>query len=53
LPLAGSPALAGADFTGMNTATNTFFTVTTFRGAFGTDNWMASWSSFTPQTNVY
>ena len=53
LPLAGSPALAGADFTGMNTSTNTFFTVTTYRGAFGTTNWMTGWSSFTPQTNPY
>lgn len=49
LPAAGSPALAGASFTGLGS----FFTNTTFRGAFGTDNWMSGWASFTPQTNVY
>lgn len=49
LPAAGSPALAGAAFTGLGS----FFTTTTFRGAFGTDNWMSGWASFTPQTNVY
>lgn len=49
LPKAGSPALSGAVFTGMNA----FFTATTYRGAFGTDNWMSGWTSFTPQTNVY
>jgi hypothetical protein len=49
LPAAGSPALAGADFTSMNPA----FTLTTYRGAFGTDDWLAGWTSFTPQTNVY
>lgn len=49
LPLAGSPALTGADFAGMNS----FFTNTAYRGAFGTTNWMQGWASFTPQTNVY
>lgn len=49
LPLAGSAALVGSDFAGMNA----FFTVTTYRGAFGADNWLAGWTSFTPQTNVY
>jgi hypothetical protein len=49
LPAAGSPALSGASFTGLGS----FFTNTTFRGAFGTDNWMSGWASFTPQTNVY
>ncbi len=48
LPKAGSPALTGADFTGL-----TGFTTTTYRGAFGTTNWMQGWTSFTPQTNVY
>lgn len=48
LPKAGSPALTGADFTGLTT-----FTATTYRGAFGTTNWTAGWASFTPQTNVY
>jgi hypothetical protein len=49
LPKAGSPALSGAVFTGLGT----FFTQTTFRGAFGTTNWLNGWSSFTPYTNVY
>lgn len=48
LPKAGSPALTGASFTGL-----TGFTTTTYVGAFGTTNWMAGWTSFTPQTNVY
>jgi hypothetical protein len=49
LPKTGSPALSGADFTGMDS----FFGATTFRGAFGSTNWMAGWASFTPKTNVY
>jgi hypothetical protein len=48
LPKAGSPALTGANFTGL-----TGFTSTTYIGAFGTTNWMTGWTSFTPQTNVY
>lgn len=52
LPKAGSPALSGASFTGLPTGA-TGFEVTTFRGAFGTTNWMQGWASFTPQTNVY
>ncbi len=48
LPKAGSPALSGASFFGL-----TGFTTTTYVGAFGTTNWMAGWTSFTPQTNVY
>jgi hypothetical protein len=48
LPKTGSPALTGASFSGL-----TGYTVTTYRGAFGTTNWMAGWTSFTPQTNVY
>jgi hypothetical protein len=48
LPKAGSPALTGASFTGL-----TGFTTTTYVGAFGTTNWAAGWTSFTPQTNVY
>jgi hypothetical protein len=48
-PKAGSAALTGASFSGLDP----FFTVTTFRGAFGTTNWMTGWVSFTPQTNAY
>ncbi len=49
VPQAGSPALAGANFTGMDA----FFTTETFRGAFGTTNWMEKWTSFSPGTNAY
>ncbi|MDP2414853.1 hypothetical protein [Daejeonella sp.] len=44
LPASGSPALTGAAFAG--DLTNTFFTSTTYRGAFSTTNWMAGWTSF-------
>jgi hypothetical protein len=49
MPKAGSPALTGASFTGLDT----FFAAGTFRGAFGTTNWLTGWASFTPQTNSY
>lgn len=49
MPKAGSPALSGANFSGMDP----FFTTVTFRGAFGTNNWLTGWASFTPQTNAY
>lgn len=49
-PNAGSPALTGADFAGMDT----FFEKTgTFRGAVGATNWLAGWTSFTPKANNY
>ena len=44
LPATGSPALTGAAFAG--DLTNSFFTATTYRGAFGTTNWMAGWTNF-------
>jgi hypothetical protein len=44
LPAAGSPALTGAAFAG--DLTNSHFTATTYRGAFGTTDWMAGWTSF-------
>lgn len=49
MPKTGSPALTGAVYTGLDA----FFTTGTFRGAFGTTNWLTGWSSFTPQTNAY
>jgi hypothetical protein len=49
LPKAGSPALTGANYSGLSA----FFSTGTFRGAFGTTNWAAGWASFTPQTNPY
>ncbi|MCX8020583.1 MAG: hypothetical protein N2747_08845 [Chitinophagaceae bacterium] len=50
MPKAGSPALSGASFAGLDP---TFFTTVTFRGALGTSNWLANWVSYTPQTNTY
>lgn len=49
MPKAGSPALTGANFAGMDA----FFTQVAFRGAFGPTNWMTGWVSFTPQSNPY
>lgn len=49
VPKVGSPALTGVNFTGMDS----FFAVTTFRGAFGTTNWTLGWTSFSPKTNNY
>jgi len=45
MPLNGSPALAGADFTNPNLAG---FQNVGFRGAFGTNNWTYNWSQFNP-----
>ena len=52
LPKSGSPALSGAQWTGSD-LTNSFWSQTAYRGAFGADNWLGTWASFTPQTNVY
>jgi hypothetical protein len=49
MPKTGSPALSGSSFTGMNT----FFTSTTYRGAFGTTNWLANWTELDPQNKNY
>ena len=50
LPKAGSPALTGASFAGLDAA---FFTSVPHRGALGTSNWLTGWANFTPQTNTY
>lgn len=39
-PATGSPALSGANFTGLPA----WFTTTTYRGAFGSSNWLAGWT---------
>jgi hypothetical protein len=52
LPLSGSPLLTGASFTNTR-LTDTFFTVVTFRGAFGTENWTSGWCNFDPQNTDY
>ena len=49
LPNTGSPALTGANFTGMNA----FFTAGTFRGAMGTTNWTTGWANWDPQNKAY
>ena len=49
LPKTGSPALAGAVFTGLDP----YFATVTYRGALGTTNWLTGWASFSPQTNTY
>lgn len=49
LPKAGSPALAGSSFTGMNP----FFSSTTYVGAMGTTNWTTGWTQWDPQNASY
>jgi len=45
MPLPGSPALTGANFSNPVLAG---FEVVTFKGAFGTTNWSANWAVFNP-----
>lgn len=52
LPPAGSLLLSGASFTNTR-LTDTFFTPTTYRGAFGTTNWTSGWCNWNPQNTVY
>ncbi len=49
---AGSPAATGALFTNAKVA-DAFFDKVTYRGAFGTENWAASWAHFDPQNLPY
>lgn len=46
-PMAGSPLQSGADFTSP-TVTNSFFTVTTYRGAMGDTDWTDCWTEWDP-----
>lgn len=50
-PTASSPALSGANFTGMSS----FFTQTSHRGAIGAGatNWTTGWTNWNPKTTVY
>jgi hypothetical protein len=51
IPQTGSPALTGASFGA--SLPSSFFTATTYRGAFGTTNWMAGWTNFNfPKTTT-
>lgn len=50
---AGSPLLSGADFSNANLA-NSFFTPTTYIGAFGDSNdWTKCWAEWDPQNEAY
>lgn len=49
LPTASSPLLSGASFTGLNS----FFTATTYRGAFGATDWTSGWANWNPQVTDY
>ncbi|MDQ3019928.1 MAG: hypothetical protein M3R36_05065 [Bacteroidota bacterium] len=46
IPLGGSPALSGADFSNPNLSG---FQSVSFRGAFGTSNWSNNWAQFNPK----
>lgn len=48
-PIAGSPLLTGASFTGFSG-----FDAVSYLGAFsGSDNWMSGWTNFDPQNTAY
>lgn len=51
VPQSGSPLLTGA-VTGGKVG-GAFFTPVTYRGAFGTDNWLAGWTNVNPQSTDY
>lgn len=48
-PMAGSPALTGASFTGLDS----YFSNVAYKGAFGSENWTTGWAHFNPKVNVY
>lgn len=52
MPQAGSPALSGASFSNVR-LTDPFFASVSYRGAFGTDNWVSCWTEFNPQNETY
>jgi PKD repeat protein len=52
LPMAGSPLQSGASFSSPNLQ-DAFFTPTTYRGAFGTENWTACWCEWDPNNANY
>lgn len=51
VPQTGSTLLAGA--VASTKLTGGFFVTTTYRGAFGTDNWTTGWTNFNPQNTDY
>ncbi len=50
VPQPGSPALTGASFTNPKLSG---LPTTTYRGAFGTENWATCWTEFTPNDEDY
>ncbi|RPH32445.1 MAG: Ig domain-containing protein [Bacteroidales bacterium] len=52
LPLTGSALLSGASFTDSKLS-DSFFTSTAFRGAFGTEDWTSGWVNWNPQQAAY
>jgi PKD repeat protein len=50
--ISGSPLEAGANFSD-GYLSNPFFTPTSYRGAFGTENWTACWAEWDPQNAPY
>lgn len=50
-PIAGSPLLTGAVWTGKGT--DAFFEKVPYKGAFGTTNWLEGWTNFNPQQTQY
>jgi len=51
VPLAGSPALTGANFSYPNIS-GSFFSVVSYVGAFGATNWASGWAQFNPLNYV-
>ena len=52
LPLTGSPLLSGADFTNTDLQ-DAFFEQTSYRGAFGSNDWTGCWTEWDPQNEIY
>lgn len=50
MPASGSPLLTGASYTASNLSSSFFDKTGTYRGAFGTTNWMACWTNFDLKT---
>jgi hypothetical protein len=53
MPATGSPLLTGASYTASNLSSTFFDKTGTYRGAFGTTNWMDCWTNFDPQNSPY
>jgi hypothetical protein len=54
IPSAGSVLLSGADFTDVLLSQPQHdITTVNYRGAFGSENWLAGWTNFDPQNTVY